>query len=58
MSKNILLTAEPTAQWLGIPKATLYDKVRNDEIPHVRMGRLIRFDREQIERFIANGGTK
>ena len=37
---------------LGIGKAKLYDMVAKQEIPSVRLGGIIKFDKEDIEKFI------
>ena len=37
---------------LGIGKAKLYDMVAKEEIPSVRLGGAIKFDKEDIEKFI------
>lgn len=34
----------------------LYDLVRRGIVPSVRLGRLIRFDEDQLETWIRNGG--
>ena len=34
----------------------LYDLVRRGIVPSVRLGRLIRFDEDQLETWIQNGG--
>lgn len=36
----------------------LYDLVRRGIVPAVRLGRLIRFDEDQLEAWIKNGGQK
>lgn len=51
-----LLTATETAQILNVKEERVYQMVRSGIIPVVRLGRQIRFDKEQLERWIAAGG--
>ena len=48
-----LLTAEEIADYLGYSVRTIYDKVQRDQIPHIRLGRTVRFRRAQIDAWIA-----
>lgn len=41
---------------LGVSKQRVYDLAREGIIPHVRLGRSIRFAQEDIENFVKNGG--
>lgn len=52
-----LITAKDVATWLNLPLPTVYEKTRTGEIPHVRLGRLVRYDRGKLEQFINAGGT-
>lgn len=52
-----LMTASQTAQILNISKPRLYDLVKRGIVPHVRLGRQVRFDKGQIEDWISRGGT-
>lgn len=52
-----LLTANDIAKWLNIPVSTVYDKTRQNQIPHVKIGRLIRYEKDQISEFVRNGGV-
>ena len=49
-----------TAEWLedhvGIPRARAYELARQGILPHVRLGRQVRFVPEQVEAWIADGG--
>lgn len=47
-----LLTAEEAAQLLHIPRSTLYELVRSRHLPHVRLGRSLRFSRNQLARWV------
>ncbi len=44
-----LLDAEAVAKMLGMTRDWVYAEVRAGRIPHVKLGRYIRFRREAIE---------
>jgi excisionase family DNA binding protein len=43
-----LLNADEAAQLLHVPRSTLYELVRSRHLPHVRMGRNLRFTRTDL----------
>lgn len=47
-----LLTVNEVAAKLHVKVPTLYTWTRQNKIEHFRIGRLIRFDSEQVERFL------
>jgi excisionase family DNA binding protein len=53
-----LLTAKPIAKQLNASTSRIYQLVRANQIPHVRLGsRQIRFDPRKIADWIEAGGT-
>ena len=46
-----IMTFDQVCEFLHLGKATLYKMVKNKEIPCVQIGRLWRFDKEQIEKW-------
>ena len=48
-----LSTAKEISQLLSVPPTWVYAEARKGAIPHVRLGRYVRFDRAEIERWIA-----
>lgn len=52
-----LLRAREVALWLDISEWRVYDLVRQNLIPHVKMGRSIRFQRKAVQEWIETGGT-
>lgn len=50
-----------TADWLeenrGIPKHRAYDLARQNLIPHVRLGRQVRFLADQVDTWLDGGGS-
>ena len=43
-----LLNADEAAQLLHVPRSTLYELVRSRHLPHVRVGRALRFTRHDL----------
>jgi excisionase family DNA binding protein len=48
MEKRLLSVAE-TAELLGISQSFLYKLAESESIPHIRLGRAIRFDIRRID---------
>lgn len=46
------------AELLGLAPSTIYDKVRDLEIPHTRIGNLIRFRKKDIDRWLAENTVR
>ena len=46
------VSIQELSQWLNIPVPTLYDWVHRKRIPFIKLGRLLRFDREAIRKWI------
>jgi excisionase family DNA binding protein len=51
-----LLTAAQLEQEYNIRRGQAFLLAREGILPHVRLGRQVRFDRAAIEAFLANGG--
>lgn len=47
-----LLTTEEAARLLRVPKSTLYELVRSRHLPHVRVGRGLRFTRADLASWV------
>ena len=47
-----LLNADEAAQLLHVPRSTLYELVRSRHLPHVRMGRGLRFTRQGLAAWV------
>lgn len=52
-----LVTARDVARRLNVPLPRVYELVRAGTLPHIRLGRQVRFDAERLERWLARGGT-
>lgn len=50
MDWPLWLTAEETAELLGVTKGHVYELCRQNAIPHVRLGRTVRIDRDALFR--------
>jgi excisionase family DNA binding protein len=48
-----LLTAEDVAELLRLPVSTIYDLARTGRLPHLRIGRALRFSRHDLEVHLA-----
>lgn len=53
-----LLKARELSGMTGIPRHRIYELARSRAIPHVRLGRAIRFDPNAVRDWIAAGGTR
>lgn len=51
---NGLMTAPEAASLLGISKARAYELIQRHEIPHYRIGRLIRLRTSDLDAFLAS----
>lgn len=54
---DTLQTADVVARRLGISRWRVYELARTNQLPVVRLGRSQRFDPQQVENFVRNGGT-
>ncbi len=54
-SPSDLLTAEEVAALLRVSPGWVYEHSRRDRIPHVRLGRYVRFRRGALEDWLAEG---
>ena len=48
-----LLTAEEVAELLRLPVSTVYDLARTGRLLHLRIGRALRFSRDDLEEHLA-----
>lgn len=50
---NRLFDAQQAAEQLGVPPTWLLAQARKGAAPHVRLGKYVRFDADDLERWIA-----
>jgi len=50
-----LLTAEEVAAFMRVTRSWVYAETRRDGLPHVRLGRYVRYRRSAIERWLETG---
>lgn len=43
------LPVDEAAEYLGMTKQAVYDRVRRTDIPHIRVGRSLRFDIQDLD---------
>jgi excisionase family DNA binding protein len=53
-----LLDAKHIADLVGIPVSSIYDLARRNVIPHIRIGKAVRFQPEKITEWLASGGSR
>jgi excisionase family DNA binding protein len=53
-----LLTVRAVAQRLGMSPRWVHERVRRHEIPHFRLGRALRFDLEEVRRWLARSRSE
>jgi excisionase family DNA binding protein len=52
-----LRNADYPATLLGVENWKIYDLCRRGILPHVKIGRLYRFDEDKLEHWIESGGS-
>jgi len=58
MVENKLLSITEMAEYLGIRVSTLYSWVSQKRIPYIKLGRLVRFDLREIDKWLENKTIK
>lgn len=53
-----LWSIDELAAYLGYARRTVCNKVQRGEIPYVKVGRLVRFVPEEIDRWVMQGGDR
>ena len=51
-----LMKVNDVADVLGVSEARVYELVREEILPGVRLGRSVRVSKSELERFVAAGG--
>jgi len=46
-----LLSVEDVAEVLGVKKSWVYNKVRTNQIPHIKLSKYVRFSEQTLEKF-------
>ena len=50
--EKLLFDIEQISNYLSIKEKTIYKKVESGEIPHYKIGRLLRFKKEEIDKWL------
>jgi len=50
------LTAEEVAEIFNVSRARIYELCRQGFLPHIKLGRQIRFNKQALEEFMRKGG--
>lgn len=53
-----VMDVDGVAEYLGLAPSTIYDKVRDLEIPHTRLGNLIRFRKTDIDQWLGENTVR
>ena len=51
---NKLLTIDDLSGWLNISKKSIYNMIYRSEIEYIKLGRLVRFDKKVIEKWLSS----
>ena len=54
MSRGCLLDARTLAAELGVPLSWVYTKVETGHLPHLKLGRYVRFDRHDVDDWLTS----
>lgn len=55
---NRLLTLDETAAYLGVSKLTMYEWVNKRKIEYIKVGRLVKFREQTLERWLERNTVK
>lgn len=47
-----LLGIDELSQFLGVPKSWIYERTRKGEIPHIKLGKYLRFKTSEIREWL------
>ena len=53
-----LLDVNALSEYLSVNKTWVYDRVKFNEIPYIKMGKYLRFKKKQIDRWIEEQAVK
>ena len=53
MRKSPLMKVAQVSEMIDVKEKTIYDWVHKRQIPHLKLGRLVRFDRSEIESWLS-----
>lgn len=57
MPERIALTVAETAEALGISRTSAYELIRRGDLPHIRIGRVIRVPAEALMEWVITSTT-
>ncbi len=52
MNRPDLVDVAELAKYLNVKKSWIYERTRKNEIPHVRVGKYVRFDPGEVIQFL------
>ena len=57
ITMNKLLTPDEMAEYIGVKKSTIYQWTHIGYIPHIKMGKFVRFKLSQIDKWLESHST-
>ncbi len=58
MERKKLMNAAQVAEWLNVKESTIRKWVHYGFIPHIKLGRCVRFSEEDIQRWLKESSEK
>ena len=52
LRKESLMTIDELSEYLSIPKGSIYNMVHERRLPHIKLGRRVRFVKEEIDEWL------
>lgn len=56
--KDALLDVAQLADYLNVSPSWIYDRIRDNEIPHAKLGKYLRFRRQEIDKWVETRSFK
>jgi excisionase family DNA binding protein len=53
-----LLTLDEVVAWLRVPRSWVYERTRKGQIPHVKLGKYLRFSRHALTEWLGARRTE
>jgi len=52
MEKRLFNIIDELAVYIAVPREAIYDWISQEKLPYIKIGRIVKFDKEDIVRFI------
>jgi excisionase family DNA binding protein len=54
MTSRLILNVDQLTEYLQVKRSWVYDMVYKQKLPHYKLGKLLRFDLDEIEAWLSN----